>query len=68
MYISQNTDETKNVFKTELTNSCIYDKLDKRIDANPNDNYKILRNTLPEIRKKKTTQQKSKWNRLLQAR
>ena len=34
---------------TELTNSGISDKLNNHKDANPNDNYEILHNTLSGI-------------------
>ena len=49
-HIIQNTDGNKKAYiMTELTNSCIHDKLNNHKDANPNDNYDILHNTLSGI-------------------
>lgn len=40
--ITQKSPDSLNKFRLELINSNIYDKLNKNIDGNPNENYNIL--------------------------
>ena len=40
--ITQKSPDSLNKYRLELINSNIYDKLNKNIDGNPNENYNIL--------------------------
>ena len=52
VYVKQNTEASINCSKTAISNAAIHDKLNSQTDANPNNNYDILHNTMCEIFKR----------------